>query len=152
VTRAAPSFAGVLAYMAFPKDPWRKIHTAAWAAIDTGNPRHARRLGSAARPAPHVMGDLFPTKASIQKIDLEGVHFPDATFDRVIAHHVLEHVGNVETALAEAPRVLKSRRAFRAPDASAAAANLCRAGRTERGGPTAFFTVRTTLSASLAAT
>lgn len=81
---------------------------------------------AAARPALHVMGDLCPTKTSIQKIDLEDIDFPDATFDMVIGHHVLEHVGNVETALAEVRRVLKSRRAFRAPDAHcrAVAANL----------------------------
>lgn len=62
---------------------------------------------AAAHPALHVMGDLFPTKASIQKIDLEDIAFPDATFDMVIGNHVLEHVGNVETALAEVRRVLK---------------------------------------------
>ena len=62
---------------------------------------------AAARPTLHVMGDLFPAKEGIQKIDLEDIPFPDATFDFVIGNHILEHVGNVEAALAQVRRVLK---------------------------------------------
>ena len=61
----------------------------------------------AARPMLHVMGDLSPANESIQKIDLEDIPFPDTSFDMAICNHVLEHVGDVEAALAQVRRVLK---------------------------------------------
>jgi SAM-dependent methyltransferase len=69
---------------------------------------HLSAAVAAAGPAQYVMGDLFPSNESIRKVDIEGIAFPDSFFDLVICNHILEHVANVDVALAEVQRVLKS--------------------------------------------
>jgi SAM-dependent methyltransferase len=56
--------------------------------------------------ASYVRGDLFPASAGIEKVDLEAMPFADASFDYVIANHVLEHVAVLDRATAEIRRVL----------------------------------------------
>lgn len=58
-------------------------------------------------PGLHVKCDLFPSAADIQRADLTAMPFEDASFDLVIANHVLEHVEDDQRALAEIARVLK---------------------------------------------
>ena len=55
----------------------------------------------------HVRADLFPTGPGIEKVDMQAIGFPDASFDFVIANHVLEHVADDARALAELRRVLR---------------------------------------------
>jgi SAM-dependent methyltransferase len=57
--------------------------------------------------ARYVTGDLRPAHSSIDRIDIEAIPFPDATFDVVICNHVLEHVDRPAVALSEARRVLR---------------------------------------------
>lgn len=61
----------------------------------------------AARPARHVQADLFPTHAVIDQVDLMAMPYADASFDVVIANHVLEHVADDRTALTDVRRVLR---------------------------------------------
>jgi SAM-dependent methyltransferase len=56
----------------------------------------------------YVKGDLYPRHHSIEKIDLEEIPYPDATFDVVIGNHMLEHVDHPAVALSEVRRVLKN--------------------------------------------
>lgn len=58
-------------------------------------------------PRRYVRGDLQPKSADIERIDLEQLPFPAASFDYVICNHVLEHVSSVAQALAEVARVLR---------------------------------------------
>jgi SAM-dependent methyltransferase len=60
-----------------------------------------------AAPARHVRADLFPSSPSIERVDLLSIPYPDASFDFVIANHVLEHVADDLRALSELRRVLK---------------------------------------------
>ena len=55
----------------------------------------------------YVRGDLDPTNTAIERIDVQELHFPDATFDLAIANHVFEHVDDLPRALSEMRRVLK---------------------------------------------
>ena len=55
----------------------------------------------------YVKGDLSPSHESVRPIDLQRIPFPDATFDLLIANHVLEHVDDVAAAAQEMRRVLK---------------------------------------------
>jgi ubiquinone/menaquinone biosynthesis C-methylase UbiE len=50
--------------------------------------------------------DSYPN-FTFQVIDAQKIPFPDATFDIVIANHMLYHVPNLSKALAEISRVLK---------------------------------------------
>lgn len=68
--------------------------------------RLTRMIGDAA-PSRYVRADLFPTNDSIEKVDMLGMPFSAASFDWVIANHVLEHVADDMKALAEVVRVLK---------------------------------------------
>jgi len=60
-----------------------------------------------------ICGDLEPEKYlhlninPFYKIDLTQITFDDATFDYVIANHILEHIPDYKKALAEIYRVLK---------------------------------------------
>ncbi|HLP07356.1 MAG TPA: methyltransferase domain-containing protein [Opitutaceae bacterium] len=55
----------------------------------------------------HMQADLFPVREGIEKIDMQATGLPDASFDFVIANHVLEHVDDDLHALRELRRVLK---------------------------------------------
>jgi SAM-dependent methyltransferase len=68
----------------------------------------AKLTGHIAGQAPqeHVKCDLFPTTADVQRVDLLAMPFANASFDLVIANHVLEHVDDDRRALAEIVRVL----------------------------------------------
>jgi SAM-dependent methyltransferase len=63
------------------------------------------RIIAAVRPARYVKGDLFPV-ADVQKMDLQALPFGAASFDLVIANHVLEHVADDVLAVTEISRVL----------------------------------------------
>jgi SAM-dependent methyltransferase len=69
--------------------------------------RHLGRLIRDSRPADYVQGDLHPSRAEIRRIDLMQIAFPDASFDWVIANHVLEHVADDAQSLREIRRVLR---------------------------------------------
>lgn len=69
-------------------------------------PRIARLIADRA-PARHVQADLHPTRPDIQRIDMMQIPYPDATFDIVVANHVLEHVADYQASLRELSRVLK---------------------------------------------
>ncbi|UGB38983.1 class I SAM-dependent methyltransferase [Frateuria soli] len=58
------------------------------------------------QPALHVLADLYPARQGIQRINLEAIPFKNGTFDVVIANHVLEHVGDLDSATSEIARVL----------------------------------------------
>jgi SAM-dependent methyltransferase len=57
-------------------------------------------------PSRHVLADLFPSRPDIQRVDLEAIPFEEASFDFVIANHVLEHVSDLDRATSEIARVL----------------------------------------------
>jgi hypothetical protein len=59
-------------------------------------------------PSGYIKGDLQPQKPSVERIDIEAIQYPDASFDVVIANHVLEHVKHPDAALSEVRRVLRS--------------------------------------------
>jgi SAM-dependent methyltransferase len=58
------------------------------------------------KPAQYVRGDLFPARAGITRVNAEAMPFEDASFDLIIANHLLEHVSQPERALAEFVRCL----------------------------------------------
>ncbi|MCM2342363.1 class I SAM-dependent methyltransferase [Rhodoferax sp.] len=62
---------------------------------------------AAAGPSEHIKADLYPVAADIQKVDMLAMSFPNASFDLVIANHVLEHVADDAQALSEIHRVLR---------------------------------------------
>ena len=62
---------------------------------------------AAANPHEHVKADLFPAAADIRKVDMLAMSFAAASFDMVIANHVLEHVADDAQALSEIHRVLR---------------------------------------------
>jgi SAM-dependent methyltransferase len=68
--------------------------------------RHLSQRIAALKPVDYVKADLYPTDASIARVDLMDIGFADARFDLVIANHVLEHVGDDRRALRELARVL----------------------------------------------
>lgn len=59
------------------------------------------------KPGLWVRGDLFPSAAHIERIDLLAIPYPEMLFDFVIVNHVLEHVSDDLQALREIHRVLK---------------------------------------------
>lgn len=68
---------------------------------------HLERLFAQAQPAEYIRGDLHPTQAHYQRIDLEALPFEDNSLDLIVCNHILEHVLHVEQALAEIHRTLK---------------------------------------------
>lgn len=68
--------------------------------------RNLRRIIAQRRPLRYVQGDLFPASPEIERVDLEQLPFDPASFDLVIANHVLEHVADDAAALREIARVL----------------------------------------------
>jgi SAM-dependent methyltransferase len=69
--------------------------------------QHLQRLISRAAPSEYVLGDLYPMRAEVQRIDLMDIDAPDESFDLVIANHVLEHVNDDARSLREIFRVLR---------------------------------------------
>jgi SAM-dependent methyltransferase len=68
--------------------------------------RLAARIEACA-PARYVKGDLVPSRAEIEPLDVTAIRYPDGTFDWLFCNHVLEHVPNDAQALRELFRVLK---------------------------------------------
>lgn len=68
---------------------------------------HLERLIAAAQPAHYIRGDLHPTQAHHQRINLEALPFDDDSLDLVICNHILEHVQHPDKALSEIHRTLK---------------------------------------------
>jgi SAM-dependent methyltransferase len=58
-------------------------------------------------PRLYVMGDLYPDEATVEKIDVTGISFPDCHFDVLICNHVLNCAKDDRKALSECFRVLK---------------------------------------------
>lgn len=69
--------------------------------------RHLQRIVAAANPRQYVLGDLYPAQVDVRRVDLQDIDFPEASFDFVIANHVLEHVNDDAKALREILRVLR---------------------------------------------
>ena len=68
---------------------------------------HLARLIAEQSPLMHLKCDLFPVASDVQRVNLLAMPFMDASFDLVIANHVLEHVDDDRKALQEIARVLK---------------------------------------------
>jgi SAM-dependent methyltransferase len=68
--------------------------------------RLSRRIVAAA-PARHVRCDLYPQQPDMLRVDMLAMQFESASFDFLIANHVLEHVADDRQALQEIRRVLK---------------------------------------------
>ena len=68
--------------------------------------RLAQRIVSV-QPERYVRCDLYPQAQDVVRVDMLAMEFPEASFDMLIANHVLEHVANDQLALAEIGRVLK---------------------------------------------
>lgn len=60
-----------------------------------------------AQPAKYVKCDLYPRSSDIIPMDILEMDVESASFDLVIANHVLEHVADDHKALSEIHRVLK---------------------------------------------
>lgn len=58
-------------------------------------------------PSEHLLADLHPGDDKVARVNLEQMPYGDASFDVVIANHVLEHVANLDRAVSEISRVLK---------------------------------------------
>jgi SAM-dependent methyltransferase len=61
----------------------------------------------AARPRNYRCIDLFPSRAGIERMDLQALDFPENSFSLIICNHVLEHVADPSRALSEICRVLR---------------------------------------------
>lgn len=68
--------------------------------------RSLAQLVASLQPALYIQADKFPTRPELVKLDLTGIAEEAESFDLVIANHVLEHVDDVQRALAEIHRVL----------------------------------------------
>lgn len=55
----------------------------------------------------YIKCDLFPQSEDIMQVDMLNIPFDEASFDLLIANHVLEHVSDDARALQEISRVLK---------------------------------------------
>jgi SAM-dependent methyltransferase len=64
------------------------------------------KIVAACCPVRYVQGDLFPSAPHLERIDLQQMAFATASFDLVIANHVMEHVDDDSAALREITRVL----------------------------------------------
>jgi SAM-dependent methyltransferase len=88
-----------------------------------------RRIGEQA-PVRYVGADLRPQSPDVRRIDATAIPFPDASFDFLIANHVLEHIPDYRRALSEFHRVLKpgGRAVLQTPYSRLLAANFEDAG------------------------
>jgi SAM-dependent methyltransferase len=68
--------------------------------------RHLARVIQSAMPSRYVRCDLSPKSLDLLGVDIQAMPFIDASFDLVIANHVLEHVTDDFSALREIARVL----------------------------------------------
>ncbi|MBW7900599.1 MAG: glycosyltransferase [Rhodocyclaceae bacterium] len=59
-------------------------------------------------PEVHVFADPYSQDLRFEKINIEKIPYSDASFDYVIANHVMEHVADPDAALVEISRVLKA--------------------------------------------
>ncbi|UPG91437.1 class I SAM-dependent methyltransferase [Luteibacter aegosomaticola] len=64
------------------------------------------RCITAHEPGRYVRADIAPASSEIEAVDMTAMTFPDASFDVVIANHVLEHVDDLPAAMREVARVL----------------------------------------------
>jgi len=55
----------------------------------------------------YIRCDLFPQSEDVMQVDMLNIPFDEASFDLLIANHVLEHVSDDARALQEIARVLK---------------------------------------------
>lgn len=69
--------------------------------------RHLEPWFVSRQPAQYVCGDLYPTQAHHQRIDLQCLPFEGNSLDLVVCNHVLEHVHQLEQALSEITRCLR---------------------------------------------
>jgi SAM-dependent methyltransferase len=69
--------------------------------------RRLSKLLEATNPVRYIKCDLYPEDSSTIRVDMLNIHFPDESFDLVIANHVLEHVSDDSLALSELRRILK---------------------------------------------
>jgi len=70
-------------------------------------PESALRKALAAMPhVDYVCADLHP-ESGMMEMDITRIQFPDRVFDIVICNHVLEHVPDYRTAMAELRRIMK---------------------------------------------
>lgn len=58
-------------------------------------------------PHKYVLGDIFPQKKGVEKIDATQIPYGDNIFDLIIANHVLEHIPEYKKAIGEIYRVLR---------------------------------------------
>ncbi|OZB84548.1 MAG: SAM-dependent methyltransferase [Halothiobacillus sp. 13-55-253] len=78
--------------------------------------KHVLRFAPEKRLAPKIQAasaeryircDLFPQSEDVIQVDMLNIPFDEASFDLLIANHVLEHVSDDARALQEITRVLK---------------------------------------------
>lgn len=69
--------------------------------------KHIQKRILKLNPEEYICGDLYPTDASITKLDVTNMSFNDGYFDFIICNHVLEHITNDFNAICELFRVLK---------------------------------------------
>lgn len=69
------------------------------------------RVLAAAPGLDYVVGDLdparYPFAREIRPLDLTRLPYPDASFDAILANHILEHIEDDHRAMAEIRRVLR---------------------------------------------
>ncbi|GAC1441528.1 MAG: class I SAM-dependent methyltransferase [Solirubrobacteraceae bacterium] len=71
-------------------------------------PEHALRGWLAGRPGIDYVTSDFPERGEAElSLDITATGLPDASFDTIIASHVLEHVANERAALAELARLAR---------------------------------------------
>jgi predicted SAM-dependent methyltransferase len=70
--------------------------------------KHLSRKISNLNPKSYIKADLYSTDDSVEKIDITKIPYPDNSFDFLICNHVLEHITDIQVAINEIYRVLKS--------------------------------------------
>lgn len=70
--------------------------------------RHLSKKIRALMPEKYVKADLYSNESDVEKIDITAIPYPANSFDFLICNHVLEHIDEIETALNEIHRVLRT--------------------------------------------